>query len=256
MDYFNSQQARKSLLKCHNKRLTQDQVRLLEISFKANSKLDPDRKSQLAQELGLPPRQVAIWYQNKRARWKSQSLEVDHKAMQQRLSGVVADNERLGKEVQRLREELSRTQEMLFSLNAAAYSSLSSSGDEVGSCSDLLHDSKELYACLIDDHEGQIGKSADAHNFFRLARRGRHVNEGGRWLPQLHWTVVIGDDRCRPSSRVAWHLNSNNDSGPMGLGRLVGSINASPVWWAKICFLTLQDLIEPARFSKAANAFL
>lgn len=43
----------------------------------------------------------------------------------------------------------------------------------------------------------------------------------------------------------------------MGLGRLVGSsINASPVWWAKICFLTLQDLIEPARFSKAANAFL
>nr|GMD03033.1 homeobox-leucine zipper protein ATHB-52-like [Ipomoea batatas]GMD11510.1 homeobox-leucine zipper protein ATHB-52-like [Ipomoea batatas] len=169
MDYFNSQQARKSLLKCHNKRLTQDQVRLLEISFKANSKLDPDRKSQLAQELGLPPRQVAIWYQNKRARWKSQSLEVDHKAMQQRLSGVVADNERLGKEVQRLREELSRTQEMLFSLNAAAYSSLSSSGDEVGSCSDLLHDSKELYACLIDDHEGQIGKSADAHNFFRLA---------------------------------------------------------------------------------------
>nr|GMD09078.1 homeobox-leucine zipper protein ATHB-52-like [Ipomoea batatas] len=219
MDYFNSQQARKSLLKCHNKRLTQDQVRLLEISFKANSKLDPDRKSQLAQELGLPPRQVAIWYQNKRARWKSQSLEVDHKAMQQRLSGVVADNERLGKEVQRLREELSRTQEMLFSLNAAAYSSLSSSGDEVGSCSDLLHDSKELYACLIDDHEGQIGKSADAHNFFsssvasppsRVAqlvlfgswqesllaetlaqKAGKTRERGGRWLPQLHWTVKI-----------------------------------------------------------------
>lgn len=167
MDFFNSQ-TRKNNLKCHKKRLTQDQVRLLEISFNSNNKLDSNRKSQLAQELGLPPRQVAIWYQNKRARWKSQSLEVDYKALQQRLDNAMLDNERLKLEVERLKEELNKAQEMLLAFNTTTnnYSSISSSCDEVGSSCLQLHTQskhhldKELYACLIGD-EGHFG-----HNFF------------------------------------------------------------------------------------------
>ncbi|XP_060193986.1 homeobox-leucine zipper protein ATHB-52-like [Lycium barbarum] len=172
MDFLNAQ-TRKNHLKCHKKRLTQDQVRLLEISFNSNNKLDSDRKSQLAQELGLPPRQVAIWYQNKRARWKSQSLEVDYKAMQQRLDSALEDNEKLKLEVERLRKELKKTQEMLLGFNTTTnnYSSISSSCDEVGSSCLQLHDQskhnhldKELYACLIGD-EGHFG-TPDGHNFF------------------------------------------------------------------------------------------
>ncbi|MCD7450245.1 hypothetical protein HAX54_004690 [Datura stramonium] len=173
MDFLNAQ-IRKNNLKCHKKRLTQDQVRLLEISFSSNNKLDSDRKSQLAQELGLPPRQVAIWYQNKRARWKSQSLEVDYKALQQRLDSVLEDNDKLKLEVERLRKELNKTQEMLLGFNTTPnYSSISSSCDEVGStsCLQQLHDQskhnhldKELYACLIGD-EGHFG-THDGHNFF------------------------------------------------------------------------------------------
>ncbi|KAA8519738.1 hypothetical protein F0562_013994 [Nyssa sinensis] len=134
MDYFQSH-TRKHPQKCNKKRLSQDQVRLLETSFYFNNKLDPDRKLQLSQELGLPPRQVAIW---------------------------------LEREVERLKEELGKAQEMLLSLSTP-YSSLSTAScDEVGSSS-LLGDSKhyldkELYACLIGV-EGQYGK-AIGHEFF------------------------------------------------------------------------------------------
>ncbi|KAK4361145.1 hypothetical protein RND71_020097 [Anisodus tanguticus] len=171
MDFLNVQ-ARKNHLKCHKKRLTQDQVRHLEISFSSNNKLDSDRKSQLAQELGLPPRQVAIWYQNKRVRWKSQSLEVDYKALQQILDSALKDNEKLKLEVERLRKELHKTQEMLgFTTTTNNYSSISSSCDEVGSSCLQLRDQskhnhldKELYACLIGG-EGHFG-TPDGHNFF------------------------------------------------------------------------------------------
>nr|GMC78880.1 homeobox-leucine zipper protein ATHB-52-like [Ipomoea batatas] len=171
MDNFQSL-TRKPLFKCHKKRLTQDQVRLLEGSFNVNNKLDADSKSQLARQLGLPPRQIAIWYQNKRARTKSQSLEVDHKALHERLDEVLSDNERLRREVERLREEVQKAQEMLQLATAAAtpYSSLSlscSSCDEAAGSLGLLHgSSKELYACLLDDHESQFGTSGDLHNFF------------------------------------------------------------------------------------------
>ncbi|KAA8515206.1 hypothetical protein F0562_018385 [Nyssa sinensis] len=158
-------------LRCNKKRLTQDQVRLLETSFNFNNKLDTDRKLQLSQQLGVPPRKIAIWYQNKRARWKNQSLEVDHKSMQLRLETVMADNKRLEREVERLRAELHKAQDMLLSLGTpnSSLPSLSTSCDEVGS-SNFLGDSKhhfdkELYACLIGVEGHEFGK-ANGLDFF------------------------------------------------------------------------------------------
>ncbi|URD93348.1 Homeobox-leucine zipper protein [Musa troglodytarum] len=42
------------------RRLLPEQVRLLERSFEAENKLEPERKSELARKLGLQPRQVAV----------------------------------------------------------------------------------------------------------------------------------------------------------------------------------------------------
>ncbi|KAE8655875.1 Homeobox-leucine zipper protein HOX20 [Hibiscus syriacus] len=57
------------------RRLSVDQVKALEKNFEVENKLEPERKVKLAQELGLQPRQVAVWFQNRRARWKTKQLE-------------------------------------------------------------------------------------------------------------------------------------------------------------------------------------
>ncbi|KAM7277341.1 hypothetical protein ACFE04_019207 [Oxalis oulophora] len=110
MDLHIHQQSQKQ----NRKRLTQDQIVLLERSFTSNNKLQADRKLVLARQLGLPQRQVAIWYQNRRARERSNVTEVNYKILQLELENVVADKRRLEKEVEMLRDEVSKAQQMLI----------------------------------------------------------------------------------------------------------------------------------------------
>ncbi|KAK9713089.1 hypothetical protein RND81_06G002100 [Saponaria officinalis] len=63
------------------RRLSVEQVKALEKYFEVENKLEPERKVKLAQELGLQPRQVAVWFQNRRARWKTRQLERDYTAL-------------------------------------------------------------------------------------------------------------------------------------------------------------------------------
>jgi homeobox-leucine zipper protein len=88
------------------RRLTTEQVHLLEKSFETENKLEPERKTQLAKKLGLQPRQVAVWFQNRRARWKTKQLERDYDLLKstydQLLSNydsIVMDNDKLRSEV-------------------------------------------------------------------------------------------------------------------------------------------------------------
>ncbi|VVA96100.1 unnamed protein product [Arabis nemorensis] len=63
------------------KRLQIEQVKALEKSFELGNKLEPERKIQLAKALGMQPRQIAIWFQNRRARWKTRQLERDYDSL-------------------------------------------------------------------------------------------------------------------------------------------------------------------------------
>lgn len=60
------------------RRLSVEQVHALEKVFEVDNKLDPERKVKIAAELGLQPRQIAIWFQNRRARYKTKQLERDY----------------------------------------------------------------------------------------------------------------------------------------------------------------------------------
>ncbi|XP_022753996.1 homeobox-leucine zipper protein ATHB-52-like [Durio zibethinus] len=159
----------------HNKRrLNQEQVRLLEKSFSANKKLEPELKLHLANQLGVPPRQVAIWYQNKRARWKTQSLELDYNTLQVKLENALSEKRRLEKDVKYLQEELRKAQWMMFAMNNQRdnhhhhqyhqhhhppnFVSCNSTGSSEGGSSSFhentVHDHEilqidELYACLV-----------------------------------------------------------------------------------------------------------
>ncbi|KAJ1280203.1 hypothetical protein BS78_04G213200 [Paspalum vaginatum] len=78
------------------RRFTEEQVRSLETTFHARrAKLEPREKAELARELGLQPRQVAIWFQNKRARWRSKQLEHDYAALRERYDALHARVEAL-----------------------------------------------------------------------------------------------------------------------------------------------------------------
>ncbi|CAI9097855.1 OLC1v1034368C1 [Oldenlandia corymbosa var. corymbosa] len=85
------------------KRLTTDQLESLENSFQEEIKLDPDRKMKLAKELGLQPRQIAVWFQNRRARWKAKQLERLYDSLKQELDSVSREKQKLQEEVLALR---------------------------------------------------------------------------------------------------------------------------------------------------------
>ncbi|KAL3526503.1 hypothetical protein ACH5RR_011159 [Cinchona calisaya] len=88
------------------KRLNSEQVKALEKSFEMGNKLEPERKMQLARSLGMQPRQVGIWFQNRRARWKNKQLEKDFKVLKRQLEVLESDNQLLRAQNKKFHSEL------------------------------------------------------------------------------------------------------------------------------------------------------
>ncbi|WOG88336.1 hypothetical protein DCAR_0207571 [Daucus carota subsp. sativus] len=88
------------------RRLNLEQVKALEKSFELGNKLEPERKMQLARALGLQPRQIAIWFQNRRARWKTKQLERDYDILKRQFDALKADNDSLKSENKKLHGEV------------------------------------------------------------------------------------------------------------------------------------------------------
>ncbi|KAK4338218.1 hypothetical protein RND71_042705 [Anisodus tanguticus] len=84
-------------------RLSKDQSAILEESFKEHNTLNPKQKLALAKSLGLRPRQVEVWFQNRRARTKLKQTEVDCEFLKRWYENLTEENRRLHKEVQELR---------------------------------------------------------------------------------------------------------------------------------------------------------
>ncbi|KAK9168459.1 hypothetical protein Syun_000599 [Stephania yunnanensis] len=88
------------------RRMTNEQLDSLERSFQEEIKLEPERKIKLARELGLQPRQVAVWFQNRRARWKTKQLEHLYDALKQEFIVISRENQKLHEEVLKLKAKL------------------------------------------------------------------------------------------------------------------------------------------------------
>lgn len=84
-------------------RLTKEQSGLLEDSFKEHSTLNPKQKQDLARKLNLRPRQVEVWFQNRRARTKLKQTEVDCEFLKRCCETLTDENRRLHKELQELK---------------------------------------------------------------------------------------------------------------------------------------------------------
>ncbi|KAB1222396.1 Homeobox-leucine zipper protein HAT14 [Morella rubra] len=84
-------------------RLSKEQSAFLEESFKEHSTLNPKQKLALAKQLNLRPRQVEVWFQNRRARTKLKQTEVDCEYLKRCCETLTQENRRLQKELQELR---------------------------------------------------------------------------------------------------------------------------------------------------------
>ncbi|MCE3214660.1 Homeobox-leucine zipper protein ATHB-40 [Datura stramonium] len=111
------------------------EVNLLEQSFGNEHKLESERKDKLAFELGLDPRQVAVWFQNRRARWKSKKLEEEYSKLKTEHETNVVDKCRLENEVLKLKEQLLEAEKEMQRLLAERCDGVSSNSPATSSLS-------------------------------------------------------------------------------------------------------------------------
>lgn len=89
-----------------SRRFSDEQIKSLESLFKMENKLEPRKKLEMARQLGLHPRQVAIWFQNRRARWKSKQVEQDYTSLKADYDNLTHRFDSLNKEKHALLQQL------------------------------------------------------------------------------------------------------------------------------------------------------
>uniref|UniRef100_A0A5B6ZZS6 Homeobox-leucine zipper protein n=2 Tax=Davidia involucrata TaxID=16924 RepID=A0A5B6ZZS6_DAVIN len=131
------------------RRLNMEQVRALEKNFELGNKLEPERKMQLARALGLQPRQIAIWFQNRRARWKTKQLEKDYQVLKRQFEAIKSDNDALHAQNQKLHAQI------LALKNREPTESINLNKETEGSCSNRSENSSDIMKLdisAIDSH--------------------------------------------------------------------------------------------------------
>ncbi|KAL3501389.1 hypothetical protein ACH5RR_035838 [Cinchona calisaya] len=119
------------------RRLNMEQVKTLEKNFELGNKLEPERKMQLARALGLQPRQIAIWFQNRRARWKTKQLEKDYEVLKRQFEAIKAENDALQAQNHKLHAEI------LALKNREPTESINLNKETEGSCSNRSENSSD-----------------------------------------------------------------------------------------------------------------
>ncbi|KAM3386417.1 hypothetical protein ACQJBY_009793 [Aegilops geniculata] len=83
-------------------RLSAEQVTVLEGVYEEHCNLDATVKQGLAKRLDIKPRQVEVWFQNRRARSKQKQTAEDYEHLKRKSQGLIKENQKLKMELQQL----------------------------------------------------------------------------------------------------------------------------------------------------------
>ncbi|OVA09079.1 Helix-turn-helix motif [Macleaya cordata] len=202
------------------RRLTTNQVEFLERNFEVDNKLEPERKIQLAKDLGLHPRQVAIWFQNRRARWKTKQLEKDYETLKASYHSLQINYDNLLKEKEKLENEVViltdkvllkekerqnsestepnkpshlQTQELALNLGSSEEESdvpiLGYKQEDLSSVNSVVFDSDSLH-CIDGVHSSKLEPADSSHVFEpELSEHSKDDDENlskNLWPPVCH----------------------------------------------------------------------
>lgn len=109
------------------RKLSDEQMKILEENFGNEHKLESEKKDRLAMELGLDPRQVAVWFQNRRARWKNKKLEEEYLTLKKIHESTILEKCLLETKMLKLTEQLSEAEKEIQRLREPNSSSSTSS---------------------------------------------------------------------------------------------------------------------------------
>lgn len=209
------------------RRLNVEQVRTLEKNFELANKLEPERKIQLARALGLQPRQVAIWFQNRRARWKTKQLEKDYDVLKRQFDAVKAENDALLSHNKKLQSEILG----LKGCSREAASELINLNKETeASCSNRSENSSEINLDISRTPPPSEGGTMDA------PQQHSHQNGGGM-IPFYPSAVVarpgagVDIDQLLHASSVPKMEQHHHGADTPSFGNLLCGVDEPPPFW-------------------------
>ncbi|XP_078163078.1 homeobox protein 16 [Carex rostrata] len=193
------------------RRLSLEQVKALEKNFEVENKLEPERKARLAHELGLQPRQVAVWFQNRRARWKTKTLERDYGALKSSYDALRVDYDSLLRDKEALLAQIKELKTKLGEAGETDDMSFTSVKEEpvvsefdnakLGPNSDKLppliyskDGSSDSDSSAILNEEHTIGENKEPMMAFGSSSLDQRVYEDGFFSENCHQNMLKMED--------------------------------------------------------------
>ncbi|KAK7275413.1 hypothetical protein RIF29_16529 [Crotalaria pallida] len=202
----------------NTRRFSDEQIKSLESMFENETRLEPRKKLQLARELGLQPRQIAIWFQNRRARWKSKQLERDYNILRSNYNNLVSKFDALKKEKQALLLQLQKLNDIIQKPQEQAQSSTSTQVVKAANSMDSESENGDTIKCeaevklspSMERSEHVLGVLSDDDTSIKVAYFGMedepsllnfvdHADGGSLTSPE-EWSTFESDDLLAQST--------------------------------------------------------
>ncbi|CAI9093369.1 OLC1v1028855C1 [Oldenlandia corymbosa var. corymbosa] len=193
------------------RRFEDEQIRYLERMFEAEARPELRVKQQLADKLGLLPKQVAIWFQNKRARSKSKVIEQEYSLLKASFDDLSSKFEALKRENHSLHIQVQRLRQL-------------NNTEQEGSIKDI----KKLVTTdeMLPGSFVVLEKSTTSHNLCKTPSTTENSDEKFDYLGEdscgLHATQPM--DGC-------YYTGADDDSCSFQTDDLLEHQNCNLMWW-------------------------